>query len=455
MEALNIKEIVSATGGTLVNCSEDMIVNGISTDSRDINAGDLFVALKGKNFNGHDFIPKALESGCTAVLASEEIEDNIPLIKVDDTLEALKLLAKYYRSKFSYPVIAVTGSTGKTSTKEMISSILSQKFKVHKTRKNYNNEIGLPLTIFDMSNKYDVSVIELGMSNLGEIKRLVDIARPDIAVITNIGTAHIENLKTRKNIFKAKMEITTYFNSDNLLIVNGDDDYLSAVSNKNYNIIKTSISNKGNYNAEDIINLGSKGIEFTSKYKGNKYKFKINAPGIHNVYNALMGIAVADKFNLSLEQLIDGIYNYKPSNMRNDIIELPDGIRIINDCYNANLDSMKAAIDVLNSISNGRRIAILGDMYELGDFSIKAHKDVGIYLKDKCDILISVGQDAKYIYDEAVNNMKAYYFRTKEEACQLIKKIITNNDTILVKASRAMQMESVVDFIVKDRKRGI
>lgn len=450
MESLSIKEIARYIKGELLNLNDDILVSGISTDSRKIKDGDLFVALKGKNFDGNDYVEECLNKGAVAAVVTRRIEGNKPMILVEDGLSALKEIAKYYKSRFKIPVVAVTGSTGKTSTKEIISSVLEQKFKVHKTFKNFNNEIGLPLTIFELERCHNISVLEMGMNNPGEIQRLAEIGRPDVAIITNIGTAHIENLKSRENILKAKLEITSFFNENSLLVVNGDDEYLSTVKDKVYTVKRVSTKGNGDYNAYDIQNLGENGIEFKCVYRGEEHQFKILAPGMHNVYNALAAIAVGDRFDLSTENIKDGLLSFKSVSQRMDVIALNNGIKIINDCYNANLDSMKAALDVLSDLKCDRKIAVLGDMFELGDFSFEAHKQVGKYAQDKCSMLIAVGKDSIHMYNEAVKKIQSHHFNTKEEACQLLKDIIKPGDAILVKASRGMNMEHIVNFLISE-----
>lgn len=452
METLRINEIVDCLDGRAKNISKDIEIKGVSTDSRNIGNGELFVALVGKSFDGHNYINEVFKRGAAAAVVSRDIECDYPIIVVNDTLEGLKKIAACYKLRFSIPVIAVTGSTGKTSTKEMISSVLQEKYNLHKTEQNFNNEIGLPHTLFNLNKDHEISVLEMGMNNPGEIQRLADIARPTVGIITNVGTAHIENLGTRENILNAKMEITTYFNSDNVLIINSDDEYLSKIENKDYKILGVSIEGKGNYNAYNIINLGEKGIEFSCEVREEKHKFKISLPGIHNVYNALFGIAVGDMYDVDVEQMKAGILNFNPGKMRMDIIDVNGSIKIINDCYNANPDSMKAALNVLAAYRDNRKIAILGDMYELGSYSEEGHRNTGIYAKDKCDILVAVGEHARFIYEECKSSIESYYFKTKEEAWVSIKGLIKQRDAILIKASRAMNMEIITNYIIEDRK---
>jgi UDP-N-acetylmuramoyl-tripeptide--D-alanyl-D-alanine ligase len=455
MESLKIFDIANAIGGKIVNVNNIQEIQGISTDSRKIKTNDLFIALVGDNFDGHEFLSSAFEKGAAAAIVSTEMQSDYPQIVVGNTLKALKDLARFYRKRFNIPVVAVTGSSGKTSTKEMIASVLQEKLKVHKTQKNFNNEIGLPLTVFDLDSQDEISVLEMGMNNLGEIERLASVACPSIGVITNVGTAHIENLGSRENILKAKMEITSYFNKDNILIINGDDDYLSTINNKPYKIIKTSLFGKGDYNAKDIVDYGPEGVEFKTNYRGHEYLFKVNVPGVHNIYNALSAIAVAEIFNLTAEEIKVGILNFKPGNLRMNVINLTDNIKIIEDCYNANVESMKVAINVLSSFTGSRRIAVLGDMFELGQYREEAHREVGRHLNGKCEIVVCVGEDAEFIYSEIKDKLEGSYFKTKEEACQYLKDIIRKNDVLLVKASRGMRMEDITSFLIEDRKRGI
>lgn len=452
MESIKINEIIGCTNGDPKNITGNFDIKGVSTDSRNIKSGELFIALEGKNFDGHNYIEEVFKKGASAAVVSKEMGSNYPIIVVRDTLEGLKKIAAYYKQKFSIPVIAVTGSTGKTSTKEMIASVLCEKFNVHKTQQNFNNEIGLPHTLFNLNKSHEISVLEMGMNNPGEIQRLVEIARPDIGVITNIGTAHIENLGSRENILNAKMEITTYFNDKSLLFINSDDEYLSKIKDNGYKILGVSINGNGDYNAESIRNFGENGVEFICEIRGQKHAFKINLPGMHNVYNALFAIAIGDYYNVSIEKMKAGILNFKPGKMRMDIIEIEGKVKIINDCYNANPDSMKAALDVLDSYGESRKIAILGDMYELGSYSEKAHREIGRYAINKCDILIAVGEQGIFMYEESKELMKSYYFRTKDEACLYIKNLIKDNDVILIKASRGMNMEHMTKFIIENRK---
>ncbi|GFR34998.1 hypothetical protein TCEA9_08100 [Thermobrachium celere] len=451
-EIITTDDIIKATCGKVFNLNENIIINKITTDSRKVEKADVFIALKGEKFDGHDFLGEVKDKGAVCAVVSKFIPNvDIPQILVDDTLRAYKEIARYYRRRFDIPIVAITGSCGKTTTKEMIASVLSSRLNVHKTEKNFNNEIGLPMTILNLKSKHEASVVEMGMNHFGEIESLSYVALPKIAVITNIGTAHIENLGSRENILKAKMEITTYFNEENILVINSDDDMLSTVKTDKYKIIKFAINSDADYKAYDIIDLGQDGMEFKCNISGVERRFKVNLPGQHNIYNALSAIAVGDILGLQYEDIYNGILNFNPGSMRMNIVELKDDIKFIVDCYNANPDSMKAAIDVLNKF-NGRRIAVLGDMFELGEFSKAMHKEVGNYLVDKCDVLIAIGEFAKEYYNEAMGKIECYYFINKEEAFDFIKNFIKRDDVVLFKASRGMKLEYISDSLIEQRK---
>lgn len=447
----NLKQILEAVKGEGYNLFDDVKINRIVTDSRKIDKGDCFVALIGEKFDGHDFLEEVYNKGASLAIVSKlNTKISIPQILVSDTLKAYKDIALSHRKKFDIPVIAVTGSSGKTSTKEMISSTLAEKFIVHKTQKNFNNEIGLPFTVLQLDESHEVAVLEMGMNHFGEIESLAYVARPHIAVITNIGTAHIENLGSRENILKAKMEIVSYFENNDILIVNGDNDLLSKVESDKYKVIKFAIENEADYRAYDVVDLKEEGIEFKCKVRNKEKLFKVNTPGMHNVYNALAAIAVADILGLNYKEMFDGILNFNPGNMRMNIVE-KNGVKFIVDCYNANPESMKVAIDVLNKFE-GRKIAVLGDMFELGDYAEKFHREVGKYLIDKIDVLIAVGDYSKYYFDEAKDSIEAYYFDNKIDALEYLKNFIKDGDVLLFKASRGMKLEEILDSLIEQRK---
>ena len=445
---LSFNELVLAVNGEVLVDNENRTFNDVNTDTRKIEKNNIFIALNGENFNGNKYAKDALEKGASIVIVDEVIEDIQSLnglgivIKVKNTYDALLDLAHYYRTKLGIKVVGVTGSTGKTSTKDLVAAFLSEKYKVFKTKGNFNNEVGLPLMIFQLDSTYDVAVLELGMSDLGEIHRLAKCSRPDIALITNIGLSHLENLKTRENILKAKMEITDFFTNENVLIVNAEDDYLPNVESDSYKVIKTGYDEKYLFSAKDV-ELSNKETSFTLVSNEGEYRFDIPMVGAHNVLNALLGIAACRELNVSYEDMIKGLDSLEATSMRLQFIE-KDKFTIINDCYNASPDSMKAALDVLNNIdAKGRKIAVLGDMNELGSASDEAHREVGKYAKDRADILISTGKQ-KENYKIGFEKDSAKLYNSKEELIDNIKNIVKEGDVIIVKASRGVKFEEIV-----------
>ena len=373
------------------------------------------------------------------------------VIKVDDTKKALRDLAKFYINKLNLKVVGITGSTGKTSTKDLVAAVLSSKFKVFKTIGNFNNEIGLPMMIFKLDKSYDVAVLEMGMSDFGEIHNLCEIAKPNIAIITNIGMSHLENLKTRENILKAKMEITDFFIEDSVLIVNSDNDLLEDIATSNYKLIKTGIDSEADFKACDLNILENK-ITFSLLEAGNliKNKIEVDVPGRHNVLNSLLAVACARTMGLSYDEIASGFKNLEATSMRLDITK-GEKFTIINDCYNASPDSMLAAIDVLCDVSGKSKIAILGTMRELGTSAFEAHKQVGEYAKGKnIDLLITLGEFNE-AYKQGFSDINKYRsFETYDEVISFLKEIIAPNDVVLVKASRYMKFENIVSELVRN-----
>jgi UDP-N-acetylmuramoyl-tripeptide--D-alanyl-D-alanine ligase len=454
---MTIKEINNAVKGTLyINSKEHNInIKGISIDSRTLTKGDLYIPIKGENFDGHDFIEHAIKNGALACLTENEenIRENINIILVNNTLKALHDLALYYRKKFDIPFIAITGSSGKTTTKDMLASVLEQKYNVLKTQGNFNNEIGLPLTLFQLEDQHEMAIIEMGMSNLGEIKRLVNMVFPDIAVITNVGLTHIENLGSQENIFNAKKEILDTLKKGQLALLNGDDKYLNTIKDDKFKVALVGI--EGTYldlKAKDIIRKENN-INFTIENENKKIEeYHLNLPGIHNIYNSLFAIYIGKYFALNYKEIQVGLNKFKPSKMRMDISE-NGKIKIINDAYNANPDSMKAALNALkDSGSNRRKIAILGDMLEMGKWAEEAHFNIGKILTElKIDILLSVGKNAQFYVNGAVSNGllkdNAKSFKSNDEAIQYLNSIIRDGDVLLIKGSRGMKMEEIAIFL--------
>lgn len=454
MELMNFVEIVKCVNGEVQKDSNYYNYISVSTDTRNITKDSIFIALKGENFNGNDYVIQASKGGASLCIVSEinfslcDFRDNTSIILVKDTRIALLNLAEYYRTKLNIKVIGITGSTGKTSTKDILAASLSKKYKVFKTLGNFNNEIGLPLMLFNIDNSYDIAVLEMGMSDFNEIHKLVKVSRPNIAIITNIGISHLENLKTRENILAAKMEITDYFDSDCTLIVNGDNDLLCQLESNNYEILKIGIESSFYLTAKNIL-LKDNSIQFDLTENLNKIvsRFKLNIAGKHNILNAMLAIATCNKLNIDCKSIQEGLEEIEFTSRRLEVI-IGKEFTILDDCYNASPDSMKAAIDVLINRKANRKIGIFGTMFELGEESSNAHKSVAEYAKLKgIDILIGLGEysnDYNIGYDN-YGDFKT--FNTYKDAVNYTISIIKTNDVVLVKASRSMKFEQIVDML--------
>ena len=433
-------------------------IENVTIDTRKVEKGSCFIGIKGEKTDGNLLYKNAFDAGASLVILEyfDESPENINYLKennksviiVPSSIEALGLLAKLKRSEFFSPVVAVTGSAGKTSTKDMIYSVLKEKYKIHKTIGNQNNHIGLPLTILSLDKDNEILVLEMGMNHLKEISYLTNIAKPDVAVITNVGTAHIGNLGSRENILKAKLEILEGLNPNGTVIINNDNDLLHKwyLENKdNYKIITIGINEVSDY-MPVIIEKGEWGTTFSCK----NTIYKVPVGGDHFIYNALSAIAVANLFDVSTKEIQDGIINFELSSNRMSV-SVTEGITLIDDSYNANFDSMSYAIKYLTSLP-GRRIAVLGSMKELGKFSESLHRKIGaLVAKEKIDILITVGDEAKFINEEAINNGynkdTSYHFETNKEAIAFINSIKRSEDNILVKASNSLNFKEIVDNI--------
>jgi len=457
MQELKCSEIIKAVNGVLLSGDLNTTISNICTDSRKIQKGDLFIPLIGEKFDGHEFVLSALDAGADACLTQKLMAPvyNKVVIKVEDTLKALGKIAAYYRQKFQIPVVAVTGSVGKTSTKEMIYSVLSQKFNVLKTKANYNNEIGLPMTLLELNSKHEAAVVEMGMRGLGEISYLTNIAKPTTAVITNIGMSHIERLGSQENILKAKLEILEGLQEGGLVVLNGDDELLSGLKGKlNQRVKYFGLGEDVDYRAFNVKSEGEEGTSFECKIGKEVYKARVRAPGIHNVYNALCAIAVGVEYGISAEAILRGICEFVPEQMRLNIINTKI-LKIINDVYNANPQSMEAALNVLCDIAgNQRKIAVLGDMLELGDWSQDAHLQIGKYAASKgVDKIITVGEKslaiAKGAAEKGFSPSDIFSFGNNADAVSFLLNFVRKDDVILVKGSRGMKMEEIVNALMK------
>lgn len=450
MRSLSLVEIAQAVDGKL-NIDTNETVDNVCIDTRKITKGCLYVAIKGEKFDGHDFIEKAFQLGAKAVISHKEIKTDKPVVYVKDTRLAFGALSAYYRSLFSVFLVGVTGSVGKTSTKEMIYTVMKNHYSVLKTQGNLNNDIGLPRTLLQLSDEYQGAVIEMGMSNLGEISYLSKLAKPDMAVITNIGVSHLENLKTRENILKAKLEILDGMKKGSKIILNADNDMLLTVKGKIENAVYIGIDNTQDSDiiAKDIKQKGDDTL-FTIVYGGKEYNAQIPTIGKHNVYNALVAFLVGIEIGMDEEKIIKALLQYENSGMRQQI-SIKNDIKVIADCYNASPDSMVSALSVIKAVEcKGRRIAVLGDMLELGKTSDDLHRQVGRLVKDyDIDILYCYGKEAFYIKEGAkeagVSNV--IYTDNKDELATLLKRDLVKGDAVIFKASRGMKLEEVIEKV--------
>lgn len=443
---MKVYEIVEATRGILVSGNKDDEINFFSQDSRQMTNGGMYIPLKGERFDGHNFNESAFQTGAQAIISEKDVnyEDKI-VIKVKDTYQALKDMASYLRNHRPVKVVGVTGSVGKTSTRDMVYSVVKQKYKTLKTEGNYNNEIGLPLTILRYHDE-EVLVLEMGMNHLQEMSRLSMIARPDIACITNVGTAHIGELGSRENILKAKLEIINGMKEGSTLIINQDNDMLQTVELPHLNVVRVGKGKEASIQASHIV-LEETKSSFEVEYQGKKEIIEVPVQGEHNISNALIAIAVGIELNISLEDIKKGIQEFKLTKNRMDILE-KNHKTVIDGTYNASVDSMKSSIDVLANYKK-RKVAILADMLELGDYSQQLHEEVGSYVASKgIDILVCVGKEAKYIYQKARESMKdVYYFESNQEVIARLDELLKEDDVILVKGSHSMNLKEVVEKI--------
>lgn len=441
---MKIKEILKITNGKLICGDEDLDIQNFEKDTRIIQKGDMYVAIKGEKFDGNDFYKDAINKGAVACLMSKEPDEKIgSIVLVENTVKAIQQIAAYKRSQVDIPVVAVTGSVGKTSTKDIVAAVMSQKYKVLKTQGNLNNDIGLPFTLLRLHDENAI-VVEMGMNHFGEISLLTSIAKPTLAIITNIGTAHIGNLGSRENILKAKLEILEGLQGNNV-IINNDNDLLSDWAEKNkekYNIITYGINNKNSkYVAEDIHSY-----EDRSEYRIDGKEVVVPVGGEHFVLNSLCAIAVGRYFDIPMEKITEGISGFELTKGRMEIEKAKCGASIINDTYNANYDSMKAAIEYLEKIEGKRKIAVLGDMKELGEYSESLHRKVGEEVKD-IDILITIGELAKCI-EETADVREMLHFDNNESALEYLKKIMKKDDIILLKASNSMKFGDIAKELI-------
>lgn len=459
MEMLTVKEIVESSNGKLKNGDNNVFVKNIVIDSRLAKENTAFVAIVGENNDAHKYIESAYNLGCRVFIVNEgrniDTKSDMNIIEVKDTSKTLGDIASYYKNKFNIPFVGITGSVGKTTTRDMVYAALSSEKITLKNEKNFNNHFGVPLTLFNLNSDYECAVIEMGMSGFGEIEYLANMVKPKIAVISNIGLSHVENLGSQEGIFKAKMEIATYFDKKNTLIVNGDDKFLSTLKdeNKDYKLVTFGFNENNDIYCKDY-NMTEDNIEFKCFINGAIHEITIPTVGKHNIYNAMAAIAVGIELGISIENIKIGLSNFEATGMRQDIRKIGENI-VINDVYNASPDSMEASLSILGRYKE-RKIAVLGDMLEMGKLSEYGHRRVGKACIKNTNFIITVGENSNFINKEAeengFNKEKSMHFETLEEAKSYLDKLIKDKDIILFKASRGMKFEKFVEHLEEKSK---
>jgi UDP-N-acetylmuramoyl-tripeptide--D-alanyl-D-alanine ligase len=450
---MTVGEIAAACAGELLCGDPETVITAVSTDSRKIDCGTLFVPIIGEKTDAHTFINAVFTAGASATLTQEHdrMTDTRAWIRVADTAEALQRIAAVYRKKFCIPLVGITGSVGKTSTKEMVALALSAGLNVMKTEGNFNSQIGLPLTMFHLATEHEAAVIEMGISDFGEMSRLARIAAPDYAVVTNIGISHIEQLKTQLNIMNEKLHIIDHFRKGSVLFLNGDDTMLAGLRGQfNTKIVYFGTQLWCDFRAENIRATASS-TKFTLFAKEEIGEVKLPVLGMHNVTNALAALAVAYTLGVPLTKAIVQLAGYRPLAMRQQIHRVNE-MTVIDDSYNASPDAIKSSVEVLCSFHTGKRIAVLADMLELGDFSQSAHFAVGKHASEAgVDIVITVGERAQEIARGAQSvhpDIPCFRCGNNQEAIAKLKSILTAGDAVLIKGSRAMQTDQIVKALL-------
>lgn len=460
MKKLTALQIAEYSGGRLFCGPEDNTAVHAERDSRAVHEGSLFIGLAGEKNDGNDFAEAAYRNGCrifmlsseTAAALMKENHKDASVIFAEDTLKGMQELAKNYLKDCDIKKIAVTGSTGKTTTKDMLSCIFSTKYKTVKTPDNFNNHIGLPLTVFLTDEETEVGIFEMGMSELGEIELLADIVRPETAVITNIGISHLETLKSRENILKAKLEATAFMDKNSYLIYNCDNDKLSEIDSVKTVYNKIRAGEKADAEGvviSDITDNGENGIEFKLSAEGESAEFYIPLLGRHNAWNASLAAGCALRYGISLSESAEALKNISITGKRQSV-RTGNNIKIIDDTYNASPDSVKSAIDSLSALNCRRRVAILADMLDLGENSREFHREVGEYAAQKgIDLILTVGPNARYIVEGAAGFGKVLSYDTQEEFLADVMDIIKREDGILIKGSHGMHMDKAVEYLLE------
>ena len=458
VEPITLGQLLQAVDGRLLGepVSPDTPISLVSTDSRNMEPGALFIPLAGERFDGHTYIDSALEAGAAGCLTARERERYLPgkfYVKVADTQRALRDLAAWYKDRFPIPFVAVTGSVGKTTAKDMLAAVLGVRYKVLKTEGNFNNNIGLPLTLLRLDHSHQIAVVEMGMDRFGEIDYLAGLVRPDVGVITNIGDAHIERLGSRENIFRAKCELLPHIKKDGLLILNGDDPLLSTLRGKTPVPAVFCGTGEGmDYRAQVTGGDGVSHIHCRLTTPRMDREVRIPALGEHMVYPALIAAAAAERFGLTPDEIAQGLTQFVPTRMRMNILRRAKGITILDDTYNANPQSMRAAVSVLADGPGRKKIAVLGDMLELGPFSPALHYEVGECLgRAGIHCLVAVGEQSRELARgaETAGVPEVHACDSREEAEALLPQVLEPDSTVLVKASRGMKLEALTQRLLE------
>ncbi len=452
MAGFTVEEVCLATKGTLILSVQSKGFRGISTDTRTVQKGDLFIPLIGENFDGHEFIQQAIEKGASGIVFSHKdmtLPHHITAIFVTDTLLALQDLARFHRQRFTIPVVAITGSNGKTTTKDMAAAVLSNQFHVLKTEANYNNEIGLPLTLLQLTQEHEVAVVEMGMRGKGQIRQLANIALPTIAIITNVGETHLELLGSMGEIAAAKAELLEVIPANGVSILNGDNVYVREKAKQAKSRIVFFGLQEGDIKADNI-HVKAQSIDFVCCANNDAFTVDIPTTGKHNVYNALAAIALGMELGMNVDDISSGFRAFNASPMRLHIERFGDYL-VVNDAYNASPMSMVAAIDTMLEVAKGRKVAVLGDMLELGPIAVSAHEAIGEKLA-QCgiEIVVTVGELSASIANKASSCgiSQVVVCSNHEQAQAALRKLLMPGDTILIKGSRGMKMEKIINMFL-------
>ena len=460
MKRFTIAEIAEITGGRVLCGDENYLVTGYAIDSREIAKGEVFFAIRGAAMDGHIFIPQAIEKECGCLVISnenmlpEDAKKKTNIVVVEDAQKALQSLSIYYLEELPLKKkIAVTGSIGKTSTRDMMYYVASTKYRTAKNKKNYNTSTGIPLSILEFPADTEIAILEMGMEQLGQIEKLVEIVRPDIGIITMVAEVHIRTIGSIANILKAKMEITSLFDENSVLVVNTDCPMLTTENvSGNYKLVTIGSQGHEDYVVTDVEDFGAAGINYHLSSNDKEYQISLPIAGAHNAKNASLAIAVGQLLGITPDEAAEGLQNTELTGRRLNMIQ-HKGMQIIDDSYNACEDSIKSAINTLMATNGERKVAILGDIFELGEHATRIHKSVGTYVGEKnVDLLIAIGDNAKYYAEEAkkaIGNERVKYFDKKEDFIKIKDDIIKSGDVILVKASLGMDLKKVTESIVE------